>query len=175
MNTFVVKKWFDEGERCSFYTVLVGENKYSETDRFFMKFEETDNQYNREAHELLRLITYSIGNVYGAIDAFFDRTKNKAQALPPKPKKGIPEIFQMGINFPLRLYCFRISESIVILFNGGIKDQPTDQESEDLRLKFYEAQLLVNRISEAIRDGTMIVNNHSRTLTDFQGNSQIIL
>jgi hypothetical protein len=81
----------------------------------------------------------------------------------------------MGINFPLRLYCFRISESIVILFNGGIKDQPTDQESKDLSLKFYEAQQLVNRISEAIHDGTMIVDNDSRTLTDFQGNSQIIL
>jgi len=130
VNTFVVEKWFDEGEYCSFYTVVQGENKFSETDRFFMRFEKPDKEYNSEANELLRLITQSIGNVYGAIDDFFDRIENKAQALPPKPKKGVPEIFQLGFNFPIRLFCYRISGSIVILFNGGIKDQPTDQESE---------------------------------------------
>lgn len=175
MNTFVVEKWFDEGKYCSFYTVVQGENEFSETDRFFMRFEEPGDEYNREANELLRLITQSIGNVYGAIDDFFDRTENKAQALPPKPKKRVPEIFQLGCNFPLRLFCYRISESIVILFNGGIKDQPTGQESEDLRFKFYEAQQFVTRISDAIHDGTMIVDNHNKRLTDFQGNSQIIL
>jgi hypothetical protein len=175
VNTFVVEKWYDEGGYCSFYTVRWLENRFSETDRFFSKHEKTGNPYNREAYELFHLITHSIGDIYGAIDDFFDRTKNKAQALPPKPKRRIPEIFQLGINFPLRLYCFRISESIVVLFNGGIKDQSTDQESNDLSLKFYEAQQFADRISDAIKDGTMIVEKDKRTLVDFQRNPQIIL
>lgn len=65
MNTFVVKKWFDEGERCSFYTVLIGENKYSETDRFFMKFEEptisiTEKRMNFYVSLPIALVTFMV-------------------------------------------------------------------------------------------------------------------
>ena len=109
------------------------------------------------------------------MDDFFDRTKNKAQALPPKPKRWIPEIYEIVIHFPLRLYCYRISETIVVLFNGGIKDQRTDQESDDIRLKFYEAQQFAQRISQALHDGTIIISSDNRTLKDFQGNSEITL
>lgn len=175
MNTFAVEKWFDECELCTFYTVHWDDNEYSETDRFFMKYEGKETPYSHEANVLFRLITHSIGNRYGAIDDFFDRVKNKAQALPPKPKQRIYEIYEIGINFPLRLYCYRISESIVVLFNGGIKDQSTDQKSNDISLKFYEAQSFADRINLAIHDGTILIQKDKRTLTDFQGNLQIIL
>ncbi len=175
VNTFAVEKWFDECELCSFYTVHWENNDDSETDRFFMKYEGPEKPYSFEANVLLRLITHSIGNRYGAIDDFFDRTKNKAQALPPKPKHRIPDIYEIGINFPLRLYCFRISNSIVVLFNGGIKNESTDQKSKDISLKFYEAQNFANRISQALQDGTIVIQKDNRTLTDFQGNSPIIL
>ncbi len=172
---FAVEKWYDEGGFCSFYTVRWDGNSDTETDRFFLKFETEDNPYNREANELLHLITHSIGNIYGATDDFFDRTKNKAQALPPKPKRWIPDIYEIGIHFPLRLYCLRVSESIVVLFNGGVKDQSTDQQSEDLRLKFYEAQQFASKITAALLDGTILIDTEKRELTDFQGNNQIIL
>ena len=113
--------------------------------------------------------------MYGAIDDFFDRTKNKAQALPPKPKHWVQEIREIGINFPLRLYCYRISESIVVLFNGGVKDHRTDQQSDDIRFKFYEAQQFAQRIGQALQDETIIIANDNRTLEDFQGNTEIIL
>ena len=175
MNTFAVEIWFDEARLCNFYTVHWEGAKDSETDRFFEKYENDDNPYNPAAYELFRLITQSIGNVYGAIDDFFDRTKNKAQALPPKPKHWVQEIREIGINFPLRLYCYRISESIVVLFNGGVKDQSTDQQSDDIRFKFYEAQQFAQRIGQALQDETIIIANDNRTLEDFQGNTEIIL
>lgn len=175
MNTFVLEKWYDECGLCTFYTVRWEINNESETDRFFLKYEREDKPYNREANELLHLIIESIGNNYGATDDFFDRSKNKAQALPPKPKRWIPDIYEIGIHFPLRLYCLRISESIVVLFNGGIKDHPTDQESDDLRLKFYEAQQFASRITSALLDGSILIDTEKRELTDFQGNTEIIL
>ena len=172
---FAVEKWFDEGELCCFYTVRFDGNSETETDLFFLKYENENKPYNREANELLHLITHSIGNIYGATNDFFDRSKNKAQALPPKPKRWIPDIYEIGIHFPLRLYCLRISESIVVLFNGGVKDQSTDQESEGLRLKFYEAQRFATKITAALLDGTILIDTENRQLTDFQGNNQIIL
>lgn len=91
------------------------------------------------------------------------------------PKRWIPEINELGIHFPLRLYCYRISESIVVLFNGGVKNQRTDQQSEDISIKFYEAQQFAKRIAEALQDGTIIIESDYKTLKDFQGNTEIIL
>lgn len=175
MNIFAVEIWYDEGELCNFYTVRWENGEVSETDHFFEKYENEENPNYDSASILLRLITHSIGEVYGAIDAFFDRTKNSAQSLPPKPKKWIPEIQELGIHFPLRLYCYRVSESIVVLFNGGIKDQRTDQLSNDISLKFHEAQQFATRIAKALQDGTIIISKDNRTLINFQGTTEIIL
>ncbi len=175
MNIFAVEIWYDESELCNFYTVRWENSEVNETDHFFEQYENEENQYCNSAYELFWLITHSIGNVYGATNDFFDRNKNNAQALPPKPKNWIPEIMEIGIHFPLRLYCFRISESIVVLFNGGIKDQRTDQLSQDISLKFYEAQQFATRIANALQDGSIIISEDNRTLTNFQGTTDIIL
>ena len=175
MNTFVLELWFDETKRCNFYTVRWDDAEISETDHFFEKYEKHENLYSDEAYVLLRLITVTIGDVHGAIDDFFDRTENNALALPPKPKNWIPEIMEIGTHFPLRLYCIRISESIVVLFNGGIKNKRTAQESDDIRMRFYEAQAFAQRIYHALQDGTIIIDNDLRTLRDYQGNTEIIL
>jgi len=78
VNTFALEIWFDEAELCNFYTVHLENVEDSETDRFFEKYENDDNPYQVSAYELFRLITHAIGNVYGATDDFFDRTKNQA-------------------------------------------------------------------------------------------------
>jgi hypothetical protein len=175
VNTLELKIWNDECRVCSFYTVLVDEGTENETDKFFIKYGVTPNKYIESANILLRLVTESIGNKYGAIDDFFDRSKNKAEALPPKPKGGLPEIEEIGINFPLRLYCYRISETLVILFNGGIKDERTDQKSADISLKFYEAQQFVTRIEDARKNGIIVVASNGREILDFNGSTELFI
>lgn len=175
MNIFELKVWDDEKHRCTFYTVQWDGATLNETDKFFEKYEAEDNPYFDTSNQLLWLILESIGNRYGAIDDFFDRTKNKAQALPPKPKRRIKEIEELGIHFPLRLYCYRITESIVVLFNGGVKDERTDQESDDVRLKFYEAQQFVSKIEQALSEGMIRISDDGKRLEDISGNEEIIL
>ena len=175
MSTFVIELWFDETKRCNFYTVRWDDAKISETDHFFEKYENDENPFSDDAYVLFRLITETIGNVHGAIDDFFDRTEDKALALPPKPKRRIPEIMEIGTHFPLRLYCIKISESIVVLFNGGVKNKRTAQESDDIRMRFYEAQGFAQRIYQDLQDGTIIIDNDKGTLSDYQGNTEIIL
>lgn len=175
MNIFELKIWDDERKKCTFYTVHVDGNSENETDRFFYRYADEKNDFHEESNIILRLVLENIGNKYGATDDFFDRHKNEAQALPPKPKKRIPEIEEIGIHFPLRLYCYRISESIAVLFNGGYKDNRTDQESKEISLKFYEAQQFAKKISKAIEDGTILVDLDNRTLLNFDGKKEIIL
>ncbi len=97
-----------------------------------------------------------------------------AHALPPKPKLWVEEIKDIGINFPLRLFCYRVSEQIVILFNGGIKNADTAQNSK-LSMKFYEAQTFVKRIEDAFQSGLLKISDDGRYLVNFQGTNDIIL
>ncbi len=174
MNTFTLEIFDDEGTECTFYTVRLDTEQLTETDKFFLRYEKPSSLFHEEAQKLLVLILELIGDVYGALDDFFDRFENKAQALPPKPGKVKLEIMHLGANFPLRLYCYRISDSIVVLFNGGIKDADTAQESGDLSMKFRDAQQYAQKISKAIYD-KMIVIEHERVLKTFDNNSEIVL
>ena len=172
MNTFALEIWDDECSKCIYYTVRWEYEEINETDKFFTKYGDSKSTYLEHAQIILRLITHSIGEKYRAIDDFFDRNKNNAQALPPKPKQRIPEIEEIGIHFPLRLYCLRLQGNAVILFNGGIKDERTDQLSKDISLKFQEAQQFVARIERAIRDGLLRIDKRG-LITDFKGNTEI--
>lgn len=178
MNTFAVEIWYDEASICTFYTVrwVVDDvNITSETDKFFDTYAVKDQPYEERTYQLFRLITESIGNRYGATNDFFDRAENNAQALPPKSKHWVEEIKDLGINFPLRLYCYRITEKIVVLFNGGIKDAHSAQESKNLSMKFYEAQTFVKKIEEALQSGMIEQSDDERYLLSFDGTSNIIL
>ena len=174
MNNFALKIWYDEGRMCTFYTVSKdGGEDDSETDRFFENYAIDESPVKEEALKLFRLVTESIGNRYGAMDAFFDRSENRAQALPPKPKNRVEELRELGENFPLRLFCYRISPQIVVLFGGGLKDARTVQESA-MSMKFYEAQVFVKSIQDAIANGIIEITKDKRYLQDYKGASEII-
>jgi hypothetical protein len=178
VNRFALELWYDEGSICTCYTVrrvVDDDDTASETDSFFDTYTVPEHPLEEKALQLFRLVTESISNRYGASDDFFDRIENRAQALPPKPKRWVEEIKDLGINFPLRLFCYRVSEQIVILFNGGIKDAPTVQESSHLRMRFYEAQAFVKKIEEALQSGMIEISEDERYLQNFDGTTDILL
>jgi hypothetical protein len=178
VNTFAIEIWYDEASICTFYTVRWvsnDDNVPSETDKFFDTYAVPEHPFEEKALQLFRLITESIGNRYGATDDFFDRIENKAQALPPKPKRWLEEIKDLGVNFPLRLFCYRVTEKIVVLFNGGVKDADSAQESKDISMKFYEAQAFVKKIEESLQTGMIEISNDDKNLLSFDGTPDIIL
>lgn len=64
---------------------------------------------------------------------------------------------------------------LVILFNGGIKSAPTNQESDNLRLKWMEACQFAKRIEQALQDGEIVINEDARCLRYFNGDGEIFL
>jgi hypothetical protein len=175
VNIFEIEIWDDEGQSCTFYTVRWEDAEHCETDKFLLKYGSKSHKYYEQTLSLVRLISKSIGNRYGATDDFIDRAKNRAYALPPRPKKKPIEIRELGIHFPLRLYCYKVSESLLILFNGGIKDARTDQDSKDLSTKFYEAEQFVRRIEDALQEEMIIYNQELNRLETYKGETEIIL
>jgi len=165
MSTFVLEKWH-KGARCTIYSIRLdvdNDDALSEADKFFEKYGEIRNEdIGNAAKLLLQFIVADIGDVHGARLEFFNRFEREANALPYKSDKAINEILDLDnfySGFPLRLYCYRVSEDVLVLYNGGIKTSQTAQNSDDISLKFYDAQKYTSKIREALIEGTILIKN----------------
>jgi hypothetical protein len=174
VSRFELEIWDDESEKVTFYTVKWEGAEFSETDKFFDKYQKINKSATQE---LLSLLVKAIGTDHGAIESFFNRPEDGVTGLPPKGRITVDEVKFHYPNFPLRLYALRINdrEDLVVLFNGGAKSAQTNQESPDLNLKFKEATSFGKRIEQALQEGMIVIDDNSRTLKSFDGSSVIVL
>ncbi|AUP79132.1 hypothetical protein [Flavivirga eckloniae] len=168
-----VEVFSEEGSKVTFYTIRKEGAEFSETEIFFRKVYESD--YKEDVQKLAHLLSNQIANKYGAHEKYFNRHERLATALPPK--KYNPFKKEKAISFahsPLRLYTLKVSESVVVLFNGGLKfTKGSAQEDSNVSIHFHEANECSRKILEAIKEG-MICLSH-KTMVDFQGNKTIII
>jgi hypothetical protein len=170
VNTFVLEIWDDTLAKVTFHTVRWENAELSEMDKFLLKY--GNNHIHKDSFQLLiQLIVEVIGNTNGAKNAYFNRQENKAVALPPK---GTLEELEISANFPFRLYCYRINENIVILFNGGLKTSQKVQNSPDLSMKFHEAQSFAKAIEEGFKDCFIKIDEKKRCIVSTDESEQII-
>lgn len=102
-------------EKTQFYTIEELGKGINETDEFFIRFKD-DLDYQKDI-ETISYWIQKIGKESGALERHF-RPESKAKAIPI-------------IKSKLRLYCYRISDELVILGNGGIKSSQKVQNSPD--------------------------------------------
>lgn len=173
VNIFALEIWDNEGAKCTFYSVKYDDVDTNETDLFFEKYDAIA-AYKKATQELLSFIIYAIGENHGAVDELFNRDENEVKGLPVQGKRTVENITYHFPEFPLRLYALKITNNLVILFNGGIKDGPTNQKSS-LHLEWRAACEFAKRIDKAINDGSIIVDEKNRKLTNYDGLNEIIL
>lgn len=151
MKQYVNLRVFRNFKKVRFYTFQLETDAESETAKFFNKLKKEQNI----ADDLNRLAQWlvEIGQIHGALLELF-RFEEEAHALPPPPrgqrKLGITQVE----NNDLRLYCIWISESIVILANGGIKKSATVQGTPELMPHFRFAKTLGRQINQLITEGS---------------------
>jgi hypothetical protein len=173
VNTFALEVFDDEGRKCTIYTVRWDGHQYSETDKFFSKFEE-DPILGDSLKELATFLGKVISDERGAKKGFF-RHENRAMALPPK--SGTYKFDHITINttdFPLRLYCLRLSDSLLILFNGAEKTS-RDAQSGETRTFFNEANQFAKKIDEALKNGLIFISYSGREILSSDGGNEIII
>ncbi|MEP4532683.1 MAG: hypothetical protein ABJ004_06330 [Cyclobacteriaceae bacterium] len=173
MNNFVLELWDDEGEKCTFYTVRWEDHPLNETDKFLEKYEKLP-EYKGALQELLSFILDAIGDDHGAIDELFNRHENEVEGLPLHGKVCLKDVTFHYPEFPLRIYALRLSERLVVLFNGGIKDGPTNQQSS-LCGEWRSACEFAKKINSAWLDGIIETDATGRVLRDYRNNEEIIL
>jgi len=172
MNIFELEIFDDQGEICTFYTVRKCDADFTETDKFFTKYE-NDIKFQRSIQELAMFISKKIGDEMGASECFF-RFENTAQALPPSGTHNVENISINYGNFPLRLYCLRISESLVVLFNGGEKTDGTAQGGKT-SMAFQEANIFAKRILEALKEKVIYITDDHRGFRNFNNSKEILI
>lgn len=110
----------EENEAINIYSLKEVGETYSEFEKFMLKFPE-GCKYDRDVDVIIGWLE-KIGQ-RGALERYFK----------PEGKFGdgvsaIPIV----IGNKVRLYCLRITDQILILGNGGVKDAKTWQESPTL-------------------------------------------
>lgn len=172
MNTFALEIFDDQGHVCTFYTVRWEDAELSETDKFFQNFR-YDERLKHPLRELASFLKVVIGDEYGALYDFF-RFENAAQALPPSGTYKVEDLYINFGNFPLRLYCLRISETLVVLFNGGEKTANTAQGGKT-SMAFQEANTFAKRILDALINKDIYITADRRAFRYYNGCDEIII
>lgn len=172
MNTFVLEIFDDEGAKCTFYTVRWEYAELSETHKFLDKVK-GDARLKNSLQELAKFLEIVIGDEKGALEVFF-RFENTAHALPPAGEHQVGEITINYGNFPLRLYCLRISDSLVVLFNGAEKTSKAAQDGKT-SMAFHEANQFAKRILEALREKEIYITSDERVFRNSDNSEEIFL
>lgn len=134
----------EEHDAVNFYSVHLSEEELSELERFFEKFPEGCD-YDEDIDTIIAWLD-RIGES-GALGRYF-RYEGKFG-------DGVSAIPIETSN--LRLYCIRLSDKILILGNGGVKDSAAWQDSETLS-EYVETLVVTSRfISSRLSNGTIYI------------------
>lgn len=141
-------KMIKEASRCTLYTIQFIDDSMDEFEKFYSRFKD-DLLYNPDLMKIVRIINH-IGEL-GALERFFrpeGKMKDRVCALPV-------------LNSKLRLYCLRLSDKILILGNGGVKNTRTYEESEELKGFVLTLQKFDEIIKAGVADGLIIVSENT--------------
>ena len=132
---------FKEYPKTKFYTISLDGEKNNETDKFLLRFA-NKNKFKKEI-ELIKYWFEKIGNDIGAQERCF-RPEGRANAIPIPPPSS-----------KLRLYCYRLTDEIVILGNGGKKSSQRVQDSPDAYPHFEQMNLIVNLLKYRLKNSSI--------------------
>ena len=131
-----------ESDKCTMYTIQFLSEDKNEFQRFIAKFKD-DATYNPDFVKIVNFITQI--SERGALERYFrpeGKMKDGVCALPT-------------ISSKLRLYCLRLSDSILVLGNGDVKDTKTYDENDTLKGYVINLQKFEELLKEGVKDGSV--------------------
>ncbi|MDE6193911.1 MAG: hypothetical protein K2M83_07995 [Muribaculaceae bacterium] len=134
--------------KCTLYSIQFLTEDEAEYERFYSRFKE-DAVFNEDLVRITDLID-RIAN-FGAFERLFR----------PEGKMSDRVVALPVIKSKLRLYCLRLSDSILILGNGGVKNTRTYDENDELRGYVVTLQNFDKLIKQGERDGTITITENT--------------
>lgn len=134
-------------DNLSYFSIKYDDEDFNEFERFVNQFSGNE-EVSEEFDDLLSWLEKL--KEYGAREHFF-RGEQGAHALPPGKR-----YLAFDYKRNLRLYCCRISNQTVFLFNGGIKTASKPQQCPNVYPKFREGIELAKAIDQKIKDREIV-------------------
>ena len=134
----------NNSDSCTMYTIQFLSDDKSEFEKFISKFRE-DAELNPDFQAIMRFIEQIISN--GALERYFRREgkmNDSVVALPVLKSK-------------LRLYCLRLTDKILILGNGDVKNSRTYEEDATLQGYVMDLQKFERLLKREVRYGNVII------------------
>lgn len=134
-----------ESERATLYSISFEKDGTTEFEKFVAEFE-LNAEYNSDYQRIIAALQVILDR--GALERFFrpeGKMNDNVHAIPIEGGK-------------LRLYCLRISEQIVILGNGGVKNTKSYQEDPKLYGYVLDLQRFEKILKENIDKGYISVD-----------------
>lgn len=144
MNNKILIQPVDSSNVASLYTITFENYDISEFNKFINRFKD-NGKLQRDYQLILIALQKILQN--GALERYFrpeGKFNDRVCALPISSGK-------------LRLYCLRISDKILILGNGGLKETKTYNESSELNGYVLDLQKFDAILKQAEEDGTVII------------------
>ena len=135
------------------FSICFDGSEVSEFEKFLNEFKDNAT-YNKDFNVILLALSKIIDK--GALERFFrneGRMNDNVKALAIDSRK-------------LRLYCLRISDQILILGNGGVKDTRTYQEDSKLSGYVMDLQTFDKVLLKAQKSGKVTIEKNM--ITDIQ-------
>lgn len=138
----------NEGNSCTLYSIQFNSEGTSEYERFYAKFIQ-NAKLNRDLLRIVQIVDKIAEQ--GALERYFrpeGKIRDSVVALPVLTSK-------------LRLYCLRLSDGVLILGNGGVKNSRTYEEDDSLRGYVLTLQKFEELLNEGKRNGTITITERA--------------
>ena len=132
----------NSSESCTMYTIQFLSDDKSEFEKFISKFRE-DAELNPDFQAIIRFVEQILSN--GALERYFRREGKMTDSVVALPV----------LKSKLRLYCLRLTNKILILGNGGVKNSRTYQEDDTLQGYVIDLQKFERLLKQEVHSGNV--------------------
>lgn len=124
------------------YTIQFLSDDMSEFEKFISKFRE-DAELNTDFQAIMRFVEQILSN--GALERYFRREGKMSDSVVALPV----------LKSKLRLYCLRLSDRILVLGNGDVKNSRTYEENDTLQGYVINLQKFERLLRQEARSGNV--------------------
>ena len=134
-------------DNVGLYSICFDNDAVNEYEKFLAKYKDNAT-LNKDFRSIIMAIDRIIAN--GAIERYFR----------PEGKYG-DDLVALSIDSRrLRLYCLRMSDKVLIVGNGGVKNTKTYEESEELNGYVMDLQKFDALLRQALKEGVVSIERN---------------
>ena len=132
----------NSSDSCTMYTIQFLSDDKSEFEKFISKFR-NNAELNQDFQAIMRFVEQILAN--GALEKYFRREGKMSDSVVALPV----------LKSKLRLYCLRLSDKILIMGNGDVKNSRTYEENNTLQGYVIDLQKFEQLLKKEIHSGNV--------------------